>query len=183
MAAGDIHNSTGTICKAKSDASCPLSTDGGHSKDIDSYVEYQVETSGVDGDAVRAMIADGTPPADAVEVAKAGHRSVANSESSAGKGPYWTPRGNEVKPFTQLDPEVIRHSEELAETAGVNAAWIYLRQNGLKSNGVVKTSHLGRIIERTEGFHPEPKYPFSPENVAALAAGENALSNAKAERA
>lgn len=81
MARGDIHNSTGTICKAQSDATCPLSTDGGHSKDLESYVEYQVENKGVDGGAIRAMIVDGTPPADAVEVAMSGLSSTGPSLS------------------------------------------------------------------------------------------------------
>lgn len=70
MATGDIHNHNGTICKARQ-GRCPFGEDG-HSKDIDSYVEHHVQESGVDGDAVRAMISDGTPPADAVEIAKEG---------------------------------------------------------------------------------------------------------------
>lgn len=70
MSAGDIHNHNGSICKA-SKKPCPFGADG-HSKDVDSYVDYHVEHSGVDGDQVRAMISDGTPPADAVDVAKAG---------------------------------------------------------------------------------------------------------------
>lgn len=70
MATGDIHNHNGSICKA-SKVPCPLGAEG-HSKDIDSYVEHHVQESGVDGDAVRTMISDGTPPADAVEVAKNG---------------------------------------------------------------------------------------------------------------
>jgi len=70
MSTGDIHNHNGSICTA-SKRPCPFGEEG-HSKDIDSYVDYHVNESGVDGDQVRAMIADGTPPADAVEVAKTG---------------------------------------------------------------------------------------------------------------
>jgi len=72
MAYGDIHNTTGTICKAQREENCPFSSDEGHSPDVESYVDYHVRHSEVDGDAVRAMIADGTPPRDAVEVAQSG---------------------------------------------------------------------------------------------------------------
>lgn len=180
MAAGDIHNHNGTICKA-SKKPCPFGEDG-HSKDIEAYIEHHVQESAVDGDSVRAMIADGTPPADAVEVAKAGHSAVANTASAAKVDPHWQPRGDEAKSFTALDSDVIRHSEELAESAGVNAAWIYLRQNGLKSNGLIKSAHLSQVISRTPGFHPEPQYPFSAENVAVLASAEAELDGISAER-
>lgn len=79
MALGDIHNHNGSICKAHK-RPCPLG-DGGHSKTIEEYVEHNVKESGLDGEAVRSMIADGTPPADAVAVAKGGGGSVANSLS------------------------------------------------------------------------------------------------------
>lgn len=70
MSKGQIHNTTGTICKAKKRA-CPLE-ESGHSNSIEAYVEHHVKESGVNGEEVTAMIADGTPPADAVEVAKLG---------------------------------------------------------------------------------------------------------------
>lgn len=79
MALGDIHNHNGSICKAHK-RPCPLG-DGGHSKTIEEYVEHNVKESGLDGEAVRSMIADGTPPADAVAVVKGGGGSVANSLS------------------------------------------------------------------------------------------------------
>lgn len=74
MATGDIHNHNGTICRAEK-IRCPFG-DEGHSKDIDSYVEHHVQESGVNGEAVRDMISDGTPPADAVEVAKGGYGAL-----------------------------------------------------------------------------------------------------------
>lgn len=42
MAYGDIHNKTGTICKAKTDASCPLAdeAEGGHSSDLGGFARY-----------------------------------------------------------------------------------------------------------------------------------------------
>lgn len=80
MALGDIHNHNGSICRAHK-RPCPLG-DGGHSKTIEEYVEFNVKESGLDGEAVRSMIADGTPPADAVEVAKHGGGSVAQSVSN-----------------------------------------------------------------------------------------------------
>lgn len=70
MAFGDIHNHNGSICKADK-RPCPFG-DEGHSKDLESYVDHHVQESGVDGSSVRTMIADGTPPADAVAVAKEG---------------------------------------------------------------------------------------------------------------
>lgn len=68
MAYGEIHNSTGTICKATT--SCPL--EGGHSKDVDEYIETKVAEDGIDGDRVRAMVKDGTPAGEAVAIVKEG---------------------------------------------------------------------------------------------------------------
>jgi len=69
---GDIHNATGTVCKAKIEANCPYSSDEGHAADVNEYVEYHVAHSGVDGEAIHSMIAAGTPPRDAIDVAKNG---------------------------------------------------------------------------------------------------------------
>lgn len=52
MAYGDIHNKTGTICKAQSDETCPLSVDGGHSADLDGYAEVH----GVDAGTLRGLV-------------------------------------------------------------------------------------------------------------------------------
>lgn len=52
MAYGDIHNKTGTICKAQSDETCPLSTDGGHSADLDGYAEAH----GVDAGTLKGLV-------------------------------------------------------------------------------------------------------------------------------
>lgn len=68
MAYGEIHNSTGTICKATK--SCPI--EGGHSKDVDEYIEAKVAEDGIDGDRVRAMVKDGTPAGEAVAIVKEG---------------------------------------------------------------------------------------------------------------
>lgn len=77
MAFGDIHNHNGSVCKARK-RPCPLGAEG-HSKTVEEYVEHNVQESGLDGTAVKAMIADGTPPADAIAVAKGGGGSVAAS--------------------------------------------------------------------------------------------------------
>lgn len=82
MSKGQIHNTTGTICKAKKRA-CPLD-DSGHSSSIEAYVEHHVKESGINGEEVTAMIADGTPPADAVEVAKLGVGTVNKTFSKTG---------------------------------------------------------------------------------------------------
>lgn len=90
MAYGDIHNNSGTICRARKTA-CPLGEDG-HSKDTDSFVAYHIENSGVDGDQVKGMIADGTPPGDAVAVAKMGlsaSGSTASNAESETEVPRW----------------------------------------------------------------------------------------------
>lgn len=89
MATGDIHNHNGTICRAEK-GRCPFDEEG-HSKDIDSYVAHHVEESGVDGDQIRAMIDDGTPPGDAVEVAKLG-LSVSGSTTSKDSAQVEVPR-------------------------------------------------------------------------------------------
>lgn len=81
MAYGDIHNHNGSICKADK-RPCPFG-DEGHSKDVDSYVERKVEEHGIDGAEVKAMIADGTPLNDAVQVAREGLRAVSDSSSLA----------------------------------------------------------------------------------------------------
>ncbi len=52
MAYGDIHNKTGTICRAQSDETCPLSTDGGHSADLSGYAEAH----GVDAGTLRGLV-------------------------------------------------------------------------------------------------------------------------------
>jgi len=70
MAYGDIHNKTGTICKAKSDATCPLSEDGGHSRDTDEYIDTISSRDGIDSNRVRALVKDGTPPADALALVR-----------------------------------------------------------------------------------------------------------------
>lgn len=93
MATGDIHNHNGTVCRAEK-GRCPFG-DEGHSKDLDSYVEHHVQESGVDGDQVRAMIADGTPPADAVEVAKAGQSSVGTAAQKTPDSLQQSPEGIE----------------------------------------------------------------------------------------
>ena len=79
MAFGDIHNHNGSMCKAKK-RPCPLG-DEGHSKNIEDFIEHHVEESALDADSVRSMIADGTPPADAIEVAKSGGGWIAKSMS------------------------------------------------------------------------------------------------------
>ncbi len=68
MAYGEIHNSTGTICRAT--RSCPI--EGGHSKDVDEYIETKVAEEGIDGDRVREMVKDGTPAGEAVAIVKEG---------------------------------------------------------------------------------------------------------------
>lgn len=52
MAYGDIHNKTGTICRAQSDETCPLSADGGHSADLGDYAEVH----GVDAETLRGLV-------------------------------------------------------------------------------------------------------------------------------
>lgn len=72
MAYGDIHNKTGTICKAKSDKTCPLSTDGGHSKDTAEYIETVSEREGLDAERVRSLVEDGTPAREAISIVREG---------------------------------------------------------------------------------------------------------------
>lgn len=70
MAHGDIHNLTGTICKAKTDESCPIQ--GGHSKDMEGFIAAVSQREDIDGDRVKALIEDGTPAGDAVAIVRDG---------------------------------------------------------------------------------------------------------------
>lgn len=68
MAYGEIHNSTGTICKAT--VSCPL--EGGHSKDVEEYIHTVASEQGLDEERVRALVSDGTPAVDALAIVRQG---------------------------------------------------------------------------------------------------------------
>lgn len=88
MAYGDIHNETGTVCKAKSDATCPFG--GGHSSSEDEYIEHVSAVEGIDANKVRALIADGTPRQDAVAVVK----ESLDTSSSVSKIGFLKPQRN-----------------------------------------------------------------------------------------
>lgn len=79
MAYGDIHNSTGTVCKAQ--INCPMQ--GGHSKDVDEYVESNAEKYGLDSQQIQGMIKDGTPLADAVSIARDGLETQKSQQKSS----------------------------------------------------------------------------------------------------
>jgi len=70
MAYGDIHNKTGTICKAQSDATCPLSTDGGHSRNADEYIDMVSARDGLDAERIREIVREGNSPKDALSIVK-----------------------------------------------------------------------------------------------------------------
>ena len=93
MAKGDIHNATGTVCKADKIA-CPIQ--GGHSDNIESYVAHHVEESGVDESRVKELIADGLPPADAVYVAKQKISETGNAVSREAEVVVKPPTRDEV---------------------------------------------------------------------------------------
>lgn len=90
MAYGEIHSSTGTICKAKSDASCPLST-GGHSKSADEFIDNISAVEGLDRDKFRSMVADGTPLTDALSVLREGGADHPAIQGSKRRVPAYTP--------------------------------------------------------------------------------------------
>lgn len=83
MSYGDIHNSTGTICKARF-RSCPLedSESGGHSESIEGFIEYQASTNDIPKKELKALLDEGLPPKDALQVVEGGYSSTPKSEKS-----------------------------------------------------------------------------------------------------
>lgn len=83
MSYGDIHNSTGTICKARF-RSCPLedSESGGHSESIEGFIEYQASTNDIPKKELKALLDEGLPPKDALEVIEGGYDSAPKSQKS-----------------------------------------------------------------------------------------------------
>lgn len=99
MAYGNIHNKTGTICKAKSDATCPLTTDGGHSSNEDEYINTVSSKEGIDPERVKALISEGTPRQDAISVVKDSldeARSTKNENENARKIGFIKPESNKA---------------------------------------------------------------------------------------
>lgn len=68
MAYGEIHNSTGTICKANKN--CPL--EGGHSKDVDEYLGAKAMELEVDPEVLQGLVRSGARPAEAVSIVRDG---------------------------------------------------------------------------------------------------------------
>lgn len=83
MSYGDIHNSTGTICKARF-RTCPLedSESGGHSESIEGFIEYQASTNDIPKKELKALLDEGLPPKDALEVIEGGYDSAPKSQKS-----------------------------------------------------------------------------------------------------
>lgn len=92
MSAGDIHNHNGSICKATKKP-CPFGAEG-HSKDVDSFVEYQARANGVDGEKLRSLISDGVPLSDSVEIVKSGLTAGGESLQKVNNALVATPEGN-----------------------------------------------------------------------------------------
>lgn len=100
MAYGDIHNKTGTVCKAASDESCPLSTDGGHSADLARYAENH----GVDSDTLRGLVENAKmAPQAALDLMGSGKMS--ETPPPITKAPYRAP-----------EPRIRSVQEQLQET-------------------------------------------------------------------
>lgn len=118
MSKGQIHNTTGTICKAKERA-CPLE-ESGHSNSIEAYVEHHVKESGINGDEVTAMIADGTPPADAVEVAKLGGGTVSKTFSKTGHHMSHRQKKELKRKRKRHIPTILANDKKLYNPRGMN---------------------------------------------------------------
>lgn len=75
MARGDIHTQTGTVCKAETDASCPLGGgDGkGHVADLTDFAEHH----GVDPGTLKQMVIEGhMNPRAVVDLMGEGHEAT-----------------------------------------------------------------------------------------------------------
>lgn len=82
---GDIHNSSGTICRAEK-RPCPLGADG-HSKNIEDFIEVNAAKHGYDADTMRRYASEGMKPKEILILAKENSRTVAtlNGEKSVVK--------------------------------------------------------------------------------------------------
>lgn len=76
-----IHNSTGTPCYAKSAASCPLDSDGGHSSTPEEFAS-SVSARGLDGARVLEIINEGNSPKDALSIVSSQLAKIATHEKS-----------------------------------------------------------------------------------------------------
>lgn len=76
-----IHNSTGTPCFAQSSASCPLDSDGGHSKTNEEFAQA-VSARGLDGDRVLEIINEGNSPKDALAIVSSQLEKITTLEKS-----------------------------------------------------------------------------------------------------
>jgi len=70
MAYGDIHNDSGTVCRARKKP-CPLG-EYDHSPSVEEYIYHKAKELRVDPSMIQRAVADGAKPAEAVALAKDG---------------------------------------------------------------------------------------------------------------
>lgn len=137
MAYGDIHNKTGTICRAQSDETCPLSADGGHSADLGGYAEVH----GVDAETLRGLVENAkmapkaaldlmgsgemmeTPPAttraphgDSVEKSEAARQRLVELPGpipEQTQGPAETPQQRYEREMTQYKIDMVNYENQM----------------------------------------------------------------------
>lgn len=109
MAYGDIHNKTGTICRAQSDETCPLSTDGGHSADLDGYAEVH----GVDAGTLRGLVENAKmAPKAALDLMGSGEMVDAPPAITKARYIPKEVREAEEKAFAEIFPEERKLTQE-----------------------------------------------------------------------
>lgn len=99
---GDIHNNSGTICRA-SKRPCPLGEDG-HSKNIDEFIQFNVATNGYDEEVMRRYAKEGMPPREILLLAQENARTVATLNKRTNKVIERLNEGGSTQGFT--DDEV-----------------------------------------------------------------------------
>lgn len=87
MSYRDIHNSTGTICKARFRA-CPLedSESGGHSESIDSFVDYHETNNDSNAKQLKELLKEGLSPKEALEITDAGYSNLPKKRGTFKQG-------------------------------------------------------------------------------------------------
>lgn len=131
MALGDIHNHNGSICKATK-RPCPFGEEG-HSKDTEAFVAYHEKISGVNGEKVRELLAEGVSPADAVYVArmsskgalspkKRGENSQVSDSAMAAQARFETYKRNWLKTPSNPNPRITSYGSDSSLADGVAIA-------------------------------------------------------------
>ena len=150
MAYGDIHNKTGTICKARSDATCPLSADGGHSRDTDEYIDTVSARDGLNADRIRAIMRDGNSAREAVSIVSEGLDGELFGSKSADSGRSNPHLRNFQRTEEPLDLDTVRPGDRYYDGTGKVYVAIAVERSqsvglaALKADGTAPLDSYGR---------------------------------------